>query len=356
MRYATDIQLDQLIVHILDPWRPDGFVLSERTLPLDSNQRLANYFAAHIQNSLQDSGARAARFVTLDDSAASGICTALLDGRLDLVEGSRQLAERLYGIIARDQRISAGDLAVGFYRAGNRPHVPHYLALLKIDPSEVFRHKTERDPQGNLYVSFEIETNVMPTTREKIQKCAFVQPLDPRPEYDMMLLDRQVRPTVPVPVARFFAEDFLGAQLALDPRQRTDRLYRSLVSAHNQLRPVLRPQEDESLRQAIDGAITSASINIDTWLEALRLPEEPKQHIDRVVSQELPDREFEIDTIYAEQLTRKRRFRGDYDLRVEVSAERYNEVIRSVEHIEDPGEPAYYRIVIHTERWDEIPR
>jgi hypothetical protein len=356
MRYATDIQLDQLIVHILDPWRPNGFVLSERTLPLESNQRLIDYFAAHVQNSLRDPAARAAHFVTLDDHVASGICKALLDGRLDLVPGSRQLAERLYSIISGDRRISAGDLAVCFYRAGNRPHVPRYLGLLKIDTSEVFRHKTERDPRGKLYVSFEIETDVMPTTREKLQKCAFVQPLDPRPEYDMMLLDRQVRPPVPVPVARFFAEEFLGAQLALDARQRTDRLYRSLVSAYNQLRPLLRPQEDETLRQAIDNAVTSAAINLDTWFEALTLSEESKSQIERVVSQELPDREFEIDTTYAEQLIRKRRFRGDYDLRVEVSAERYNEVIHLVEHVEEPGEPAYYRVVIHTERWEEILR
>jgi hypothetical protein len=356
MRYATDIQLDQFIVHILDPWQPDGFVLSERTLPLHGNQRLVEYFAAHIQNSLQDPAARAARFVTLDDEAVSGVCKALLDGGLDLVEGSRWLAERLYTIIAGDRRISPGDLALCFYRAGNQPHVPRYLALLKIDPSEVFRHKTERDPQENLYVSFEIETDVMPTTREKLQKCAFVQPLDPRPEYDMMLLDRQVRPLVPLPVARFFAENFLGAQLALDARQRTDRLYRGLVSAHNWLRPELRPQEDESLRQAISSAVTSASINVDTWLEALPLSEEQKAQIDQVVSQELPDREFEIDRTYAEQLIRKRRFRGDYGLRVEVSAERYSQVIQSVQRVEEPDTPPYYRIEIHTEKWEEVLR
>lgn len=356
MRYTTDIRLDELIVHIVDPRRPDGLVLSERTLPLDGNERLIDYFVTHIQNSLQDPAARAANFVELDDQAASGVCQALLEGTLSLIEGSRRLAERLYQIIARDRRISAGDLAVGFYRAGNRPHIPRYLALLKIDPSEVFRHTTARDPQGNLYVSFEIETDVLPTTRERLQKSAFIQPLDPRPEYDMMLLDRQVRPPVPLPVARFFAEDFLGAELALDARQRTHRLYTSVVSAHNQLRPELTPQEDEALHEAVYSAITYTSINIDTWLAALPLPEEAKQIIDQIVSQELPDREFEIDRTYAQQLIRKRRFRGDHGLRVELSAERYSQVIQSVEHVSEPGEPPYYRVEIHTEKWEEVLR
>jgi hypothetical protein len=355
MRYATDIQLDQLVAHILNPWQPNGYVRSERLLPLDENQPLVDYFVGHIQNSLRDSAARAASFVALGGNATSGIIQAMLDGGLDLVMGSRELAERLYNIIARDERISAGDLVVGFYRAGNRPHVPRYLALLKLDPSEAFRHRTDRDAQGNLYVNFEIETNVMPTTREKLQKCAFVQPLDPRPEYDMMLLDRQVRPSEPWPVARFFAMEFLGAQPTLDARQRTDRLYTGLLSAHNQLRPELQPEVDRVLHQAIDTAATSAVFNFDNWLAALPLSQEYKEQIEQVVSQDLPDREFEVDTTFSQRLIRKRRFRGDHGLRVEVAADWHSQVIRSVERIERPGAPSHYRVVIHTERWDEVP-
>lgn len=161
---------------------------------------------------------------------------------------------------------------------------------------------------------------------------------------------------MPLPVARFFAEDFLGAELALDARERTERLYKSLVIAHNQLRQHLEPEENEALGQAIAGTVAAAHINFDDWLEALPLPEERKREIDDVVSPRLPDREFEIDTTVAQKLTRKRRFRGDDDLVVEVSAREFENIIRSVERIEDPGEPPYYRIVIHTEKWDEVPR
>jgi hypothetical protein len=158
------------------------------------------------------------------------------------------------------------------------------------------------------------------------------------------------------PVARFFAMDFLGAQLALDARQRTDRLYICLVSTHNQLRHILPPQEDEALRQATDTAVTSDVFNLDNWLAALPLPEEHKEQIERVLSQELPDREFEIDTTYSQQLIDKRRFRGDHGLRVELAADWQSQIIRSVEHVADPGTAPYYRVVIHTERWEEVPR
>lgn len=354
MRYMTDICLDQLIVHILDPSQPNGRVLSERTCPLEGNQHIVDYFVTHIRNSLQDPAAKAARFVALDDEAAFGICKAMLEGDLDLVEGSRRLAGKLYEIIAGDRRISPGDLVLCFYRAGNRPHVPRYLGLLKIDPSEAFRPKTERDDQGNLYVSFEIQADILPTTRERLQKCAFVQPLTPSSDYDMLLLDRQVAPSEPRPVARFFAEDFLGCELALDARQRTHRLYRSLVSAHNQLRSELEPDESDALHRAVNSAITSREINLDTWLAGLALPPAYKARINQVLSQALPDREFEVDISYAAGLVRKRRFKGDQGLKVEVAADGYDRIIQSVKFVDEPGRPPYYRIVIHTEEWEEV--
>ncbi len=356
MRYARGIVLEQLIVHILNPSRPNGLVLSERTLPLDTSPELQGYFVAHIENSLQDPVAKAARFVDPGAETAQ-LCQQLLDRSLDLVAGSRALAEKLYGIVASDRRISAGDLAVAFYRAANRPAVDRYLALLKIDPAEVLRHKTQRDSQGRLYVSFEVEADVMPTTREKLQKCAFVQPLQPRAaDYDMILLDRQVAPTAPLPVAKFFAETFLGAGWALDARERTDILYTNLISAQNQLRDELEPDEQDNLSQAIQAVFAAARIQVDDWIGALALPDRHKQHIDQVVSEALPDREFAIDATYAQQLVRKRRFRGDHGLRLEIPADHYDDVVQSVQRITDTDQPAYYRVVIHTEQWKEVRR
>lgn len=354
VRDATNIQLEQLIVHILDPNNPGGIVKSECSIPLKGNQRLVDYFIGHIQNSLKNKSIKAARFDAMDDKIVSGICKDLLQNPLDLVDGSRNLAQKLYDIIAKDKRINPCDLAVCFYLAEKNNVVSRYLALLNIEPSEVFRHKKSHDSQGNLYVNFEIETDVMPTTGEKLQKCAFIQQLDPRPDYDMMLLDRQKHGKE---VAKFFIKDFMRATPAFDARQRTEYLYNGLISAHNQIRSELQPHEDENLYQAIQVAIKSDYINLNTWIKALPLSEKHKQQIEQVVSQELPDREFEIDKTYAHSLIRKRVFRGDYGLKVviEASDEKYKKVIKPVKRMEKPGTPPYYCIEIHTEKWDEVP-
>jgi hypothetical protein len=352
MRNPGSVELGDVIVHILDP-RGRGFVASERTLPLTDD--LKAYFATHVRNSLEDVSAKAATFKAIDDQAVSGVCDRLLKGQTDLVTGSGTLARRLYAIMSSDRRISPGDLVVCFYEAANTPDVRH-LALLKIDPSQVFRHTTKTDAQGRTYVAFEVETEAMPTVRERLQKCAFIRPLDPRPDYDMLLLDRQAG--MARDVAKFFAEDFLGVDPAFDARMRTNLLYRSLVSARNQLTPdAISRQEQADLDDAIRGAMTLKQIDVDTWIDGLDASPEVKAQIERVVSKNLPDRKFELDRPAAQSLVKKRRFRGDDGLKVEVRADAYERVVHAVTHVKhDPGKPPYYRVVIHTEKWDEVTR
>lgn len=348
MRYSTGIKLDQLIVHIVDPRGANGFVLSERCIPLTGEEKLVEYFTGHIQNSLQDSIIQAAQFSTPDDGLVARVCRSILDKDTDLVDGSQILAKRLGSIINKDQRISSGNLAVCIYQTGNYSGV-NFLALLKIDPSDVLRQKLKTDSQGKQYVSFQTETNVMPTTRETLQKCAFIKPLELRHyNYDMMLLDRQVQKQV----AQFFTKDFLEAELTFDNYQRTELFHEIMVAVGNELRPELTFQESKNLKLAVDYALSSNRVNTKQLIEALPLNEQHKQKIETRLS-DLTEPEFTPDQNYVQKLTRRLRYRGDHNLRIAVNAESVDQVIRSVDYIDEPGRPPYYKITIHTEKWKE---
>ena len=355
MRDAIKIQVQQLAVHILDPHGPRELVLSETVSPLEGNERLHNYFASHIENSLGDPATKAAQFEVIVEKTAAGVCKDILDGSLDLVAGSRQLATWLYQIMKKNKAISAGDLAACLFRAGNYPETPHFLALLKLDPADVLRHVVAQDELGRQYVKFLVQEDVLPTTRERLQKCAFVQPLDPRPDdYDLMLLDRQVRRPEERAVAKYFSEDFLACQMALDARQRTHRFYVGAISAYNALRQRLTPNQDDALRQSIDTAVGAKQMDMDVWVSGLPLPAEKRGEIDQIVSQRLPDRTFELDQGHAKKLLQQRRFRGEFDLRVSVQADKYDRVVKKVEWHQDKGKPGYFEIVLHSKTWDEV--
>jgi len=354
MRNSTGIQLDQLIVHIVNPRQPNGFVLSERCIPLDQGGdltiRLNKYFNRHIENSLNDSATTAARFKTLiDGGVVPSICQAVLHDGLDLVTGSKKLAMKLKEILDKDKRIASGNLAMCTYQAENHPG-KKFIALMKIDPSDVFRQKIEVDEQNQRYVSFEIESDVMPTTQEKLQKCAFIQSLKPRCEdYDMMLLDRQIQKKQ---AAQFFTRDFLEVDLALDDKERTKRLHRGGVAAMNELRSQLTPEQNQAISLAFDSVIRQDRVNIDQLIEALPLTREHKEVIEKKLEKVgLSDREFLIDPSYRDDLRHKIRFKGDYGLTFSVNYEDYENVVKNIRKPTD-NDP-YWEITISTKRWDQ---
>ena len=355
MRHATGIVLEHAIAHILDTKHGQGLTLSERSLPLDDNRRLSDYLVGHIERSLQDAASHAARFRHLDGDGAGSVCKALIDGSLGLVEGSQCLAKRLYKVIEADNRISPCDLVICLYKAANKPEAARFVALLKIDPTEVFRHKTVCDEAGRRYVGYDLDPDVLPSSGERLQKCAFVQPIDPRPPYDMLLLDRQVGAFDGQQVAKFFLDTFLEAELALAPQQATRLLYRGLVSAHKALSPELTPGQDRAMLLATESAVTMQSVNLDAVIESLPLDAQQKARVDEIVSERLPDREVVIDPAFGGRLTQKVRYTGDFGLKIEVDADAFQRIVH-VDEVHTPGSNRRYIVTIETERWTPVAR
>lgn len=351
MRNVENLQIDSLILHILEP-QGQGLVLSDTLLPLAQSPALADYFTQHIQASLQDEMLKAARFRGLAPDTPFGICQAMAGGEASFVDGSQRLARLLYAVLERDRRISAADLGVCFYHAPADPG-QRCLALLKIDPSRVFRHSVRREA-GRVLVSLELEDSLF--TGERLQKSAFIRPLAPRPgDYDLLLLDRQAREIPQGGVARFFAQTFLDTEPAFDPRQFTDRLYKGLAAGHNNIRARLRPDENADLEIRVRQAVTAPRIDLDAWFDQLPLAPELKAELERAVSQNIPVRQFELDPAYSERLTEKTRFRGDGGLLLTLRTQEMSRIIKLPEkQVVEPGRPPFWRIVIETEKWDQV--
>ena len=352
MRDATNITILELIIHILDP-QGQGLVLSSVAVPLQNNQALVDYFAGHIMASFKDQGIKAARFRNINPEQSSGICRGMLRGEVPLVEGSRRLAQELYTILERDHRITSGDLAICIFQAENYPYT-RFLGIMKVDPAQIFRHVILQDKRGNTYVSFETLSQAF--TSERLQKCAFIQPIEPRhPEFDMLLLDKQQRLTENGGIARFFSETFLDAEEVLDAHKITEVVYHGLINAENRVRQRLTEEESEMLDKSITQALNSRRLDLDTWLENLPLQDEIKQNIDQIVSPRLPSREITIDRRYSQQLVNKVKYRGSGGLRIELPSENYNTLVVSEEYVtDDPERPPFYRIVIETSEWKRI--
>lgn len=352
MRQTEGVTLESAIAHLVNPRTANGYVLSERALPLGSQQHLSTYFAEHIQNSLADPSATAARFDQANGGALLKACSNLLDKKSGFVKQSVTIAQELHSIISADQRISPGALVVCTYKAANKSD-PRFLAILKLDPSEVFQPMTKTDSAGRKYVTFKEIHNVIPTTGERLQKCAFIRKLPSgSTDYDMMLLDLQKRGSKEP--ARFFQRDFLGAIPFGDAQTLTKEFYLAAIKGLNDIRSLVDAKEFEQVRKAIDVAVNSTSVDVDDWLKKLKLKKKPKDRLAAVVDPATPNRSFHTDPKWAQRLTRRRVLKGDHGLRLSVEAQFFDQVVTKEKKSDANGD--YWELVIRTTDLEEVAK
>lgn len=347
MRDIEKIGLEWAILHQVEAG-PSGLRTSSRELPLDDSPKLAEFLAGHIRNGLKDSQTRAAKWLPSETVApVPAACKDLLGGTPDLITPSHQLATALHAAIGDDQRIARGALAVCVYRdaAASDAVAEHFIALVKLDPSDVFQPTWQTDESGLSYLSVTELPDALPTLHERLQKCAFVRATRPGDEYQLLVLDRQVADVS----ARFFMEGFLGAEVAFDDKALTENLYRALITARRQLQATLPLDQLVALDDSIRGLFAGETVDLGEWLPTL--PQAERNAIDNEVLRRHLDRAFPLHrATQARLLGGKVRYRGDNGLQVQVDRDAYDDVVQLGE-IPDQI-PRRFRVVIETSTWE----
>ena len=149
-------------------------MLSDEELSLNGNDKLRDYFSKQVKNVLSDVQTSTARFSAEGDQDTIKEAYKILAQPKQFIPSSKILADSLFKAMGTDARIKPASLAVCLYTAENYPE-KRFLALIKIDPTEVFveRVKTIKD---KTVVTFDEISDVLPTAREKLQKAALVSP------------------------------------------------------------------------------------------------------------------------------------------------------------------------------------
>lgn len=359
---ATAIKVTAAIIHILnskagpvlaasdtDP-APAGLVLSDRPLPGDVEPAVFDYIAEHILGSLDGDRLQAARFVDITQGTGAD-CVAMLASVSELVPRSRKLAERLYQIMAANQKTSPGDLVVCTYDGPERLTQGTRLAVLKLDLGPAFRHET-RGGTGSTYVTVvPVAEPVLPTSRQRLQKCAFIRTLDPRhSRYDMLIADRVARPDE---VARYFSKRFLGAKRAFTRPEETKTVSIRLHAALKAARPHLAANEVEKLNDAAREVFKGETFRVEEWTAKQALPPEARKQVEGALDPEhLPNRVIQLHKPTAlEVLGRPTRYRGDFGLLVEKPAQFPKARFTVVPPKDGHG---LTRVTIETKVWEPI--
>ena len=350
MRSASHISVLRHIVHITDRKR-DLLQLAEQETELDDEMR--SYFVDHIENSLQKPSTRAATFCNPDNPETGGLCRGLIAGEVDFIDGSHQLARRLFDNM--DRRITSGGFAVILFEATiNRARHDGeerrtLLALLKMDVGS--RYVTQFD-EANNRTQLRKQENTLPSKSDGLHKCAFIWREDRDPEdtqhYDLMLLDDQK--SGDQDVARFFQQDFLDAEFAFNSRRQGQKFINVALDAIDQAAKEEGWDEDQKmeLRDAAYDALERPLLDVPVWAQELPAEEKPRQLIETILRNSLEDLSFE-----PEKISKPRRvvFRGDDGLEVKIARDSVNRILRSEDAKVDADGSIYHEIVLRTNEW-----
>jgi hypothetical protein len=347
MRRYTTVAVSRAAVHVVAPKRK---VLRQSSAPLDLDEDMREFLVAHIAKGLLDSQALAGRFKVVGPARTEGLCRSIAASPRDFVAKSAALAKLLYDASSKqagtDARVSDGTLVVARCSAKDHDGTdPSFVALLKLDPNDAFRAEEATDVKGRPVVRLVQQHDILPTPRERLQKAAFVRSTGH--EYDALVVDHQRRGEV---VSEFFLDGFLGLEHVFDARERTTTLYKTLYRTFNDVKDQLTDAEYSRLDQYIQGQVVGGRVNLDTIVDNLPAPDGVKERFGDALTSALPDREFDTDTGTAEQLTKRRRFRGDNGLALTVPAEFFGDMVA----VSPPATPGgEFTVTIRTKEWSE---
>ena len=337
MRNYDQITVQRGAVHVVNP-RQAHLGLTEAEL--DLGHGVDEFLAGHVSRGLVDPKATAAQFVDGAHDGAAHACQAILDERTGFVTHTAALATQLYNASEQDDRVSDGTVAVLACTSSQE----RFVAIVKLDPSNGYRAVEDTDSEGKARVRLVVEPDILPSVRERVQKCAFVRATK-GDDMHMLLVDRQRRGDV---VSRFFIEDFLGAEPVFDSTARTKALYRALTNGRNDVSVELTVPELARLDQYIEGQVVGERVAIDELVEGLPLDSGKRERIRTRLDSELADREFDLDPDTARSFVRQRRFAGDNNLRLTVPADFYDDMIVAEPPNQGDGR---WTITIRTHEW-----
>ncbi len=252
LRYIEEVILERTIVHVLDQ-NGDEPLLTSRELEM--NEQLQAFVAQHIIKALSAEGNKKLSFFN-PQGAAYRATQSMYDTITDrFVEASQEYAKWMFQVMQENPIVPSADLIVATFLSGGE----RFVALLKMDYQTSFVHDIQFGEAG-FKVDLISQDISLPSTRQRLSKCAFIKLPQPGAEYDMVVIDRPLK-SEDGTLCEYFTKQFLQASRVVDYMDKT-RIVRD--SMEKWIRRNMKDEVSTSieLRKEMDEAyVNGAEIN-----------------------------------------------------------------------------------------------
>lgn len=312
------LDIKKAVIHILNRDSNEP-LLNE--FELDINEDLYSFLDKHITKSINADESRKAVFRE-GLNVIREVCTRVGIDNSYFLEGSREIARQLFKAMKTNNSISSTDLIVCLYEDSGQ----HFIAILKMDYTTSFIHEVEIVDQ-KFKISIKKQEISLPGVGQKIQKCAFVRCGEDDGSYNLIILDNQINSkNVEEPVAQFFLQTFLGAELILDGKACT-RIFKT--ETENWIRSKTKEGEAsaELVREFVNTAIREdEQIDIQDFSQKAfgNKVDLREDYLSNMKEKGLGQQNFEIDKDWVERRLSKVRIRTDSNIEIVVNYEDFS--------------------------------
>jgi len=338
MRNIKEPVIKNAILHILNN-REEFKKMSDYTLELDD--KIKEFIKKHILKSVNDDKTRAAKFEGENNSVKIS-CNNIFENQDTFVKSSKEIANQLF-ISMSNKTISPADLIVVSFESNSK----NYLALLKMDYNEIYRHDVEETEDGKTKTKLVVdERSSLPNLNQKLQKSAFIQPENNDNNFDIVILDKQTNSkSADQDIAQFFLRNFLNAKLEKDDKHKTRVFKNSTIDFVNE------KYEDSKEREEIISYMYNtlerkSQINIREFSDVIS-EENQEEYVEFLISEDIGDYEFKPDKEIINNKKVVIKTREDIQIRLDKVLYDEKRYIK-VKTLDDGG----YEISIKTDNYD----
>ncbi len=312
------IEIKKAVIHVLDK-EADEPVLNE--FELDINEDIQLFLEKHITKSINDDEARKGRFKD-GLNIVKEVSYRISSDNEYFLEGSKDIARQLFKAIKTNSSISSTDLIVCLFEDDNVPAV----AILKMDYTVSFIHDIEI-VESKFKINIKKQDISLPGVNQRIQKCAFVISPVIHNSHELVILDNQISKGTEEPIAQFFLQTFLGAELIIDSKTCTKILRRE---TENWVRSKAKQGEPfaEEVRDFVNNAIHEEDeIDIEDFSNKVfgKKEELRDEFVNNLREKGLTHEKFEVDREWVERKLNKIRLKTNDNIEIVIGYEQFGD-------------------------------
>ncbi len=323
MEYITDISINEAVIHILDN-NADEVVLNQFTLKLD--EELYFYLEKHIKKALKDEELKYA-FFNGERNLVKEISQEYLNGASDFLETSKELARQLFVLMRSKGNIPSCDLVVVSFSTEFGPMV----GILKMDYIKNYVHTIDF-LEDRIGINIVPQFAGLPSSSQRIQKCAFIKKIEEGNEYDLLILDKKAKADKNEEYgANYFVMNYLGSYVVDNDRDITKNFVKA---AEKWTRETYRENADkqEKMRTGLKKKLKEVD-EVDIVKvseEILGDNKEEKEKFVKYIKEQGVEEKIQIDKNWLEKKFKRVRLKVDKDVDIYLDEETYHDNNRFV--------------------------